>query len=257
VSAGTPWVRVRFVDLPVEIHRRSSEHREALRRELAFIEHAQAPDAAPARLNALTTELTARYGATTEAQSNQLLGAMAAGEERIELEYELPPDIVDATAHIGALLDELDDFCREGDLLTLVTPPDVRAYRLWILEELTAQIREGRAPRAWPGHIPGPATSATPDTETPAARVEVDDDLDLGTASDVRRALLDHIERGATDITVDLSACKFLDSTGLSLLVATHRRLVEMGGGLRIAGARDQVLGVLEMSGTSGFFGKG
>ena len=39
--------------------------------------------------------------------------------------------------------------------------------------------------------------------------------------------------------------------------MATHRRLVEMGGGLRIAGARDQVLGVLEMSGTSDFFGKG
>jgi anti-sigma B factor antagonist len=250
-------VRVRLVDLPVEVHRRSSEHREALRRELAFIEHAQAPDAVPARLHALTTELTARYGATTAAQSNQLLGAVAAGEERIELEYELPPDIVDATARVGALLDELDDFCREGDLLTLVTPPDVRAYRLWILEELTAQIREGRAPRPWPGHRDVAAAPATATAGAPPALVEVDDDLDLATTSDVRRALLDHIDRGATDITVDLSRCDFLDSTGLSLLVATHHRLVEMGGGLRIAGARDQVLGVLEMSGTGDFFGKG
>ena len=39
--------------------------------------------------------------------------------------------------------------------------------------------------------------------------------------------------------------------------MTTHHRLVELGGGLRIAGAQDQVRGVLDMSGTTDFFGKG
>jgi anti-sigma B factor antagonist len=84
----------------------------------------------------------------------------------------------------------------------------------------------------------------------------VEDDLDLATAPGVRQALLEHIDRGATDIVVDLSGCDFLDSTGLSLLVTTHRRLLELGGGLRIAGAKDQVRGVLDLSGTTDYFGQ-
>ena len=97
-DSGTSWVQVRLLGLPVEIHRRSGEHQDALRRELAFIEHAHAADAAPARLQALSDELTGRYGALTETQTKQLLEAMEAGRATIDLEFELPPDIVDATA---------------------------------------------------------------------------------------------------------------------------------------------------------------
>ena len=139
----------------MEIHRRSGEHQEALRRELAFIEHAHAADAAPARLQALSDELTGRYGALTETQTKQLLEAMEAGKATIDLEFELPPDIVDATVQLGALLEELDDFCREGDLLTLVTPPDLRAYR---------QLGARRV------HQPDPRRAAAPPVDEPPRR---------------------------------------------------------------------------------------
>ena len=86
---GTSWVQVRLVGLPVEIHRRYGEHQEALRRELALIEHAHAADAAPARLQALGDELTGRYGALTETQTKQLLEATEAGRTTIDLEFEL------------------------------------------------------------------------------------------------------------------------------------------------------------------------
>ena len=257
-ESGTSWVHVRLLGLPVEIHRRSGEHREALRRELDLIEHAHAADAAPARLQALGDELAGRYGALTESQTKQLLEAMEAGTATIDLEFELPPDIVDATLRLGALFEELDDFCRDGDLLTLVTPPDLREYRSWVLGEFTSQVRDGQPPRAWTNHVAAPApAAAAEDVQPETARVRVEDDLDLASAPAVRRELLDRIDQGATDIVVDLSGCDFLDSTGLSLLVTTHHRLVELGGGLRIAGAKDQVRGVLEMSGTTDFFGKG
>ena len=257
-DSDSSWVQVRLLGLPVEIHRRSGEHQEALRRELAFIEHAHAADAAPARLTALGDELSGRYGALTETQTKQLLEATEAGRTTIDLEFELPPDIVDAMLQLGALLEELDDFCREGDLLTLVTPPDLREYRRWVLGEFTSQVRDGQPPRAWTNHVAAPApAAAAEDVQPETARVRVEDDLDLASAPAVRRELLDRIDQGATDIVVDLSGCDFLDSTGLSLLVTTHHRLVELGGGLRIAGAKDQVRGVLDMSGTTDFFGKG
>jgi anti-sigma B factor antagonist len=258
VSTDPALVRVRLLGLPVEVHRRSGEHQEALRREMAFIEHARDPGAAPARLHALTQELVGKYGTLTESQARRLRDAAVRGETTLDLEFELPPEIVDPTLRLDGLLDELDEFCREGDLLTLVTPPLLVAYRRWVVGEIVAQLRDGRPPEPWRPPAPDAAIpSATADGDPATARVHVDHDLDLASSPALRQRLVDHIDQGATHITVDLSACDFLDSTGLSLLVATHHRLVELGGGLCIAGARDQVLGVLEMSGTSDFFGRG
>jgi hypothetical protein len=50
---------------------------------------------------------------------------------------------------LGAILDEVDELCRQGQyLLTLATPPDLVAYRHWLLEEFTRQIA-GQEPVAW------------------------------------------------------------------------------------------------------------
>jgi anti-sigma B factor antagonist len=248
---------VRLLEVPVELHRRSGEHQEALRRELDLIEHAQASDAAPARLHALTKEMIGRYGTFTEEPARRLQAAAAAGDLSIDIELRLPADVVDATLQLGTLLDELDAFCREGDLLTLVTPPVLRTYRRWVLGEIVGQIRDRRPPEPWRGPTRD-APEPVPGHDPPStACVAVQDDLDLATSADLRRTLVGHIDDGVTDITIDLSACEFLDSTGLSLLVTTHRRLVERGGGLRIVGARDQVLGVLDLSGTTDYFGRG
>ncbi len=251
-------VKVQLLGLPVEVHRRAGEHQEALRRELAFVEHAQADDAAPARLHALTTELNERYGGLTQPQSDQILAAIDDGVERIDLAYELPADVVEAALRLAELLDDLDQFCADGDLLTLVTPPDLLAYRRWFLGEFVEQVRDGRAPRPWQ------AAAATDDGGTgigvdtaTSVRIEVSDDLDLGTAPALRSRLAAHAEAGVNHITLDLSACGFLDSTGLSLLVATHHRLVKAGGGLRVTGADGQVRGILDMAGATEFFDQG
>ena len=152
-----------------------------------------------------------------QAQAAQLEEALAARQPTIDLDFDLPPDIVDATAHLGTLLDELDDFCREGDLLTLVTPPDLVAYRRWFLSELEQQIRHQRPPAPWQldtREAVSKPTDTSPNGSDPEVRVTVDDDLDLATAPALRQVLVGHIEGGVTHITLDLSACEFLDSTG-------------------------------------------
>jgi anti-anti-sigma factor len=246
-------VRVQLFGFPVELHRRASEHSEALRRELAFVEHAHGADAAPARLEALTAELAGRYGGLIATQSEQIAAAIAAGEPSLDLVYELPDEVVDGVVHLGQLLDELDGLCRDGALLTMVTPPDLLAFRRWLLAEIEGQIRERRPARPW--------NDATRDAEEhqdhaagPTARVAIDDDLDLATAPALRKTLVDAIDKGATRVTLDLSRCTFMDSTGLSLLVTTHHRLAEEGGGLRLEGLTAPVRSVLEMAGATEFF---
>jgi anti-sigma B factor antagonist len=249
-----PLVQVHLLGFPVEIHRRAGEHSEALRRELAFVEHAHGADAAPARLEALTAELAGRYGELTTAQSERIAAAIAAGEQSIDLLYELPDEVVDGVVHLGQLLDELDELCRDGALLTMVTPPDLLAFRRWVVGEIEGQIRERRPPRPWNDATIGAAEEHQDHAAGATVRVAIDDDLDLATAPALRKTLVEAIDKGATRITLDLSRCTFLDSTGLSLLVTTHHRLAEDGGGLRLEGLTAQVKSVLEMAGATEFF---
>lgn len=58
--------------------------------------------------------------------------------------------------------------------------------------------------------------------------VTVSGELDQSTAPDLRTVLADAFgEAAAAAVLVDLSECNFIDSTGLSLLVETKRRLSE------------------------------
>jgi anti-anti-sigma factor len=252
---------VQLVGLPLDVHRRASEHGETLRRELAFVEHAADPAAAPVRLQLLGQSLAERYGALTAAQDERLAAALEAGEASVDLDYQLPVEVADACDELEALFEELDQFCREGDLLTLVTPAEAVAYRRWFLDEVRDQLREGRPPRPWaavraePPDPPAAPAGAAPTSATgPVAvgdTIVVTEDLDLALAPSLREQIVDRTEAGARNVVVDLSGCSFMDSTGLSLLLTTHLRLAASGGGLRVAGAGGQVLSVLEMSGVS------
>ena len=53
----------------------------------------------------------------------------------------------------------------------------------------------------------------------------------------------------ATSILLDLSAVEFIDSSGIGMLMDTHRRLVEHGGQLRLEGAAGITRRALELTG--------
>jgi hypothetical protein len=66
--------------------------------------------------------------------------------------YRVPLAAGEACVELNAMLDEADEFCREGDLLTLATPADQVAFRRWFLGEFVEQLGGG-APTPWPGPI--------------------------------------------------------------------------------------------------------
>jgi len=77
-------------------------------------------------------------------------------------------------------------------------------------------------------------------------------ELDQATAGQLLEPLMEALDAGARAILIDLRDCEFIDSTGLSVLVQAHRRLVDENhnpGRLIISGPDPQVRRVLEITG--------
>ena len=241
---------VRITDLPVAVLLRAREHHATLIRELELIAAARDPDSAPSRLRVLGDELRDRFSSFTAAQEAELDAAIQAGGGTIDLHYRLPSDVVAGAEQLLATLEEVDEFCRRGELLTLLTPPELVAYRRWFLGEFVRQVRDGAAPTMWSPPADGPhePRSAPSDTRPPTAVVAVRGDLDLELAANLRAELVQHIESGVFDLVVDLRECGFVDSAGLSLLLTTRARCIAGGGSLRVTGVSAAVRRSLEIA---------
>jgi anti-sigma B factor antagonist len=83
------------------------------------------------------------------------------------------------------------------------------------------------------------------------ARVAVAGEIDMETAPQLS-ACLDRLD---ADLIVDVSDVTFIDSSGLSTLVASSQRLRALGRGLRIVGPSDSVRTVFEVTGLQGLLG--
>ena len=146
-------VTVRLLDLPLHVHMRAQQHNDEMTREFQLIleQDHQRVGTVPARLLTLSTMLTSKYGGFSEAQERQIQAAYAAGETQLdEVSFLVPAGVSDAARQLGGILDEADEFCRNGDLLTLAAEPEVLAYRRWYLDNFIVQCA-GAPPQPWSG----------------------------------------------------------------------------------------------------------
>lgn len=91
-------------------------------------------------------------------------------------------------------------------------------------------------------------------TSAAQTQVEVSGPLDV-TGSAALRAKLDRlIDEGRHHLVVDLSGITFCDSSGLSALVRSRARAVEMTGSLRLASPSPHVQRLLSISGLTRMF---
>ena len=144
-------LEVRILSLPVPVWERAREHGDGMMREFALIQLSGSDHhGVPRRLQELADELKDRFSGFTESSDAELAAASASGAREIDLVYKVPADVSEACVRLGSLLDEADGYCQAGDhLLTLVTPPEARAFRVWFLEEFVRQIA-GEDPLPWP-----------------------------------------------------------------------------------------------------------
>jgi hypothetical protein len=146
-------ITVHVVGLPTGLQVQAQQQNDELTRELMLVaeQMRQRGDATelPVRFVELVSALSVRYAIFTAEQEAQLTAAVAAGEPTVDLTYTLPASAAAAAGALGAILDEADEYCREGKLLlTLATPPELVAYRRWFLDQFVDQAA-GAAPVAW------------------------------------------------------------------------------------------------------------
>ena len=140
---------VRIIGLPLDLQARGQEHTAELMREFSYVSdpNADASDV-PDRLISIINELQSRYADFTETANAARDAARARGDVAVDLDFEIPIDVRQAAQDLGALLDEADEYCRRGDLLTLAAPPDLVDLRHWYLDEFVAQL-DGAEPTSW------------------------------------------------------------------------------------------------------------
>jgi anti-sigma B factor antagonist len=83
----------------------------------------------------------------------------------------------------------------------------------------------------------------------PSGLVRITGELDAETAPALEEALRLASERGATELVADFSGVSFIDSSGLSVLVASHKRLQRLGGTLVIAAPSAPVRRLFDIAG--------
>lgn len=78
--------------------------------------------------------------------------------------------------------------------------------------------------------------------------VELEGDLDLGNAPQLKWSLVELLRSGQTRFVVDLSQVQFVDSTALGVLIGFERSLPE-GGRLAIVASSPGILKIFELTG--------
>jgi hypothetical protein len=146
-------VGVHLLRYPLRLGARASEHYEEVFREFAILAGAapEATDGVPARMLALIDALGRRY-ARQQAHEIEREEALLRGETERDMVIHVPPSVAEAARVLDGMIDETDDFCRDGTLLTLAPPDDVVAFRKWYLAELIGQLG-GRPAQPWPGDL--------------------------------------------------------------------------------------------------------
>ena len=80
-----------------------------------------------------------------------------------------------------------------------------------------------------------------------ATILKLEGTLDAVTAPDLRPVLDALVAERRLAVTVDLSALRLIDSSGVGAIVSLFKRMRAEGGEVRIAGLRDQPLAIFQL----------
>ncbi len=84
--------------------------------------------------------------------------------------------------------------------------------------------------------------------------LDVGGEVDLSTAPALRQEVDSLIEDGVRDLIVDLERVSFMDSSGLGVLVAGHKRMSEVGGRVALVSREGPTMKILTITGLDRVF---
>ncbi len=86
------------------------------------------------------------------------------------------------------------------------------------------------------------------DTVENATVLKLTGRLDASSSKTVKETVKDLLETGVCNMVLDMEGIDFIDSTGLGSLVAALRSVTNKGGEIKIAGLRERVRVIFELT---------
>ena len=249
-------MQLELLNFPIDRFLRSQQHAAAVQRELDVlrVEGARV-DRIPRRSDEIVADLDARftgYRATMEILDRLIAQGADHADVAIPVHGD-PEERATAVQALADLLDEIDAYCEAGDqLLTIVTPPELREFRTWLFAEVIGQLR-GATPQPWStatGRSEGSSSTTRAGDREPLV-VRETGALDLGDAARMRESLQSAFTAGTADVLVDLTDVDFVDSVILSVFVTAHKRFAAGDRTLSFVVPED-LLRVFELTGLVG-----
>jgi anti-anti-sigma factor len=233
-------MELRLLNFPLDLFDRSVQQLAALQRELDVIRvDERNRDRPPDRLARLVGELDLRFVGYRAAMDTieALVESDASHHDVVIPVAGAPEEVVPAIEQLRDLMDEVDAYCAQGgELLTPPTPPDLLAFRVWLFDQVIGQLR-GATAVPWGPLVAGAATmrSAPPPSASVAPAVlRPGGDLDLVNAGRLREEVYTEHAARTGDLRIDLTDVPFIDSVGMSVLVAAHKRFQRDGRALEV-----------------------
>jgi anti-sigma regulatory factor (Ser/Thr protein kinase) len=149
--AGGPAVSVCLSGLPVAVYLEVEEHHDALVRELGMLLRSHDDAAEPKtgdRLIELAARLVDQFGVGNEQRRSQVEAARQAGQETVDVVMLFPSGAHAQVSKIADELDEIDEYCDRGELLTPPSTATVKRFRRWYTDEIVRQL-QGLTPTPW------------------------------------------------------------------------------------------------------------
>ena len=147
---GKDWITACLLGVPVRVYVAARDHQEGLLREFRLLAMSGVRDGAPPGLATLTELYGVRLA--TAGRRPEVEAAFAAGVDRVDLEFSVLPSAVADARQLESFLEEADELCRAGVLVSVARTPVVRDFSRWYLEQLVDQAAGG-SPSPWPGPL--------------------------------------------------------------------------------------------------------
>ncbi len=233
-------MELHLLNFPLDLFDRSVQQLAALQRELDVIRvDERNRDRPPDRLARLVEELDLRFvGYRAAMETIEALVETDASHHDVVIPVAgAPEEVVPAIEQLRDLMDEVDAYCAQGgELLTPPTPPDLLAFRLWLFDQVVGQLH-GATPVPWGPLVAGAASARSappPSSSVVPAVLRPGGDLDLVNAGRLREEIYTEHAARTGDLRIDLTDVPFIDSVGMSVLVAAHKRFQRDGRALEV-----------------------
>ncbi|MGH3308773.1 MAG: ATP-binding protein [Nocardioides sp.] len=150
------WTLVWLAGCPVELSLRQDDHLDELVRELQLISAGQQDSRSQALAaqiqDLLISPAHARFTGRRLAEQ-----AAAAGHDVVDIDMAMPREFSTMVERLQQAVMAADKLCEQMELLTVASPPELRALRAWMTRELVAQIEHGEPPVSWSDWLRGDA----------------------------------------------------------------------------------------------------